>query len=257
MLFPASFTLFHHTILWHVAIEPLAMLTGFRYYLYLRKKKGDAIESENRARIILGAIFGAIAGSRLVGGLENIPQMLHASNKWLYFYQNKTVLGGFLGGIAGVEIVKKIISEKQNSGDLFVYPMLLALIIGRIGCFSMGVYEDTYGTPTTFITGMHLGDGLLRHPVALYEMFFLLLLWKLLAYIQKDYRLANGLLFKLFIIVYCIFRFLLDYIKPHFNIAGLSVIQITSLAGLLYYLLMFFTSKNVFSWSKKNTRLYA
>lgn len=233
------------------------MFIAFRYYLHLRKKNGDTIPGENRLWIILGAILGAIIGSRLIGGLENIPQMLQSSNKWLYFYQNKTVLGGFLGGIAGVEMIKKVISEKQTSGDLFVYPMLLALIIGRIGCFSMGVYEETYGVPTTFITGLELGDGLLRHPVALYEMVFLILLSMLLAYIQKTHCLAHGLLFKLFIIAYCVFRFFIEYIKPHFSIAGLSVIQMTCLTGLFYYFLVFLINKNLFSWSKKSTCFYA
>lgn len=251
MHFQFSFTLFHQEILCHVVLEPLAILIGFRYYLYLKKKKGDVIESQNRIWIILGATLGAVAGSRLIGGLENIPQMLQAPNKWLYFYQNKTVLGGFLGGVLGVETIKKIISEKQNSGDLFVYPILLALIIGRIGCFSMGIYEETYGLPTTLFTGMDLGDGILRHPVTLYEIAFLIVLWIAMKRIETQYWMANGLLFKLFIIAYCIFRFIVDFIKPHYSIAGLSVIQLTCLAGLLYYLLLFFVNKGLFSFLKK------
>ncbi|HJU45417.1 MAG TPA: prolipoprotein diacylglyceryl transferase family protein, partial [Chitinophagaceae bacterium] len=235
----------------HVVMEPLAMLIGFRYYLYLKKKKGDSIQSQNRIWIILGAALGAVVGSRLIGGLENIPQMLQASNKWLYFYQNKTVLGGFLGGVAGVETIKKMISEKQNSGDLFVYPILLALIIGRIGCFSMGVHEETYGLPSTLFTGMDLGDGFLRHPVTLYEIAFLIILWIVLKWIEKGYWLANGLLFKLFIIAYCVFRLLIDFIKPHYSVVGLSIIQLTCITGLLYYLLLFFMNKSVFSFSKK------
>jgi phosphatidylglycerol:prolipoprotein diacylglycerol transferase len=55
--------------------------------------------------------------------------------------------------------------------------MILALFIGRLGCFAMGIYEDTYGVETTFFTVMNLGDGLLRHPVTLYEIAFLLILW--------------------------------------------------------------------------------
>ena len=143
--------------------------------MFLRKKQGDVIESDNRLWILIGAIFGAVLGSRLIGGLEN-PLLLSASaNKWVYFYENKTVLGGFLGGLFGVEFVKKIIKEKHASGDLFTYPIILALIIGRIGCFSMGIYEETYGLPTKLPWGMHLGDNQLRHPVCLYEIIFLIL----------------------------------------------------------------------------------
>ena len=161
----------------HGMLEFAAYFIGFRYFLYLRKKQPDVINTANRIWILIGAIFGSIIGSRIVGGLEDPTQIKIADNVLLYFYQNKTVLGGFLGGLWGVEIIKKIIKEKHSSGDLFTYPMILALVIGRIGCFSMGMYEETYGTVTHFFTGMNLGDGQMRHPVTLYEIVFLLLLW--------------------------------------------------------------------------------
>ena len=221
----------------HVVFEVLAFFIGFRYFLWLRKKRGDAIKTPNRTWIIIGAIIGALIGSRLIGGLEDPTQITKANNVLFYFYQNKTVLGGFLGGLTGVEIVKKIIKEKGASGDLFVYPIILALIIGRMGCFSMGIYEETYGTVTTLPWGMNLGDGLVRHPVSLYEIIFLWVLWVCLWIVQKKFALQQGALFKLFMIAYLGFRFLLDFIKPHFTFnVGLSVIQLTCIAGLLYYL---------------------
>ena len=173
------------------------------------KKQGDIIEQNNRVWIIIGATFGALAGSRLVGGLEDVPAMLRASNKLFYFYQNKTVVGGFLGGLFGVEFCKKLIGEKDASGDLFTYPIILALIIGRVGCFSMGVYEETYGLPTALPWGMNLGDGVARHPVTLYEIGFLMLLLLLLVTAEKKFVLANGAKFKLFMIAYLFFRFVL------------------------------------------------
>ncbi len=154
----------------------------------------------------------------------------------LHFYKNKTVVGGFLGGLFGVELMKKIISEKKSSGDLFVYPMILALIIGRIGCFSMGVYEETYGIATSLPWGMDLGDGVMRHPVTLYEMLFLAALWFCLKQTDKKILPAEGVRFKLFMISYLCFRFALDFIKPHYTFqSGLSTIQLTCIAGLIYY----------------------
>jgi prolipoprotein diacylglyceryltransferase len=235
--FPVYIEIGSAKILLHVVFELLAFFIGFRYFLWLRKKQGDTIKAPNRTWIIIGAILGALVGSRLVGGLEDPTQINKADNILFYFYQNKTVLGGFLGGLAGVEIVKKIIAEKQASGDLFVYPIILALIIGRIGCFSMGVYEETYGTVTTLPWGINLGDGPLRHPVCLYEIIFLLGLWIGLLATQKRFSLEQGASFKLFMIAYLVFRFLLDFIKPHFTFdIGLSTIQLACMAGLLYYL---------------------
>jgi len=96
----------------HTILEPAAFFAGFRFFLLLKKRKGDIIESSNRTWIIIAAIFGALFGSRLVGGLENPLEMASADNVLLYFYLNKTVLGGLLGGLLGVELVKKIIGEK-------------------------------------------------------------------------------------------------------------------------------------------------
>lgn len=247
MIFPWHLEIGHAKILLHTLIEPIAFFVGFRYFLYLKNKQGDVVD-KNRIWIIIGAIFGSLIGSRLVGGLENPEQMMKARSILLHFYMNKTVLGGLLGGLMGVEIIKKIIGEKKASGDLFVYPILLALIIGRIGCFSMGVYEETYGIPTNSLLGMDLGDGLKRHPVALYEMAYLALLWWLLKLVSKRYELVNGGLFKLFMIGYILFRFFLDFIKPHYSYwPGLSAIQLACVLGLIWYLPNILRPRTIFT----------
>jgi prolipoprotein diacylglyceryltransferase len=252
MNFPVMLSLGESKFPLHGILEFAAYFIGFRYFLYLRKRQPDTINTSNRVWILIGAIFGSIVGSRIVGGLEDPGQIKIADNVFLYFYQNKTVLGGFLGGLWGVEIIKKVIKEKHSSGDLFTYPMILALVIGRIGCFSMGVYEETYGTATTFFTGMNLGDGQLRHPVALYEIVFLILLWIGLVQLEKKYQLAEGLRFKFFMIAYVVFRFFLDFVKPHYTFNfGLSTIQVTGAVGLLYYLIIWLQHKELFLMVKR------
>ena len=236
MNFPVTIEIGSTKILLHAVLELAAFFIGFRYFLWLRKKQGDIIESKNRTWIFVGAVFGAFLGSRLLGGFEDPSQIAKADNVVLYFYQNKTVVGGLLGGLTGVELFKKLIGEKKASGDLFVYPFILALMIGRLGCFSMGIYEETYGTETSFITGMDLGDGKLRHPVTLYEIAFLIILWITMKKASKNISLQPGALFKIFMISYLLFRFLIDFIKPHYTFSfGLSVIQLSCLAGLIYY----------------------
>lgn len=235
MQFPVSISLFGSEILLHTILEWLSYFIGYRYYLYLRKTNNDIITTDNRTYIFIGALLGGLIGSRLIGGLENLDA-LHKNQHHilLYFFGNKTVLGGLLFGTWGVEIVKKIIGEKNSSGDLMTYAILLALIIGRVGCFSMGVYEETYGIP--FKHGMDLGDGILRHPVCLYEIAFLILIWISSKKIFKNRLATNGNLYKYFMITYLLFRFALDFIKPHYNLfLHLSTIQLTCLIGLLYY----------------------
>lgn len=232
----------------HAIMETMAFFTGFRYFLFLRNQHGDAFPASSRIWVITGAIFGALVGSRLVGSLERPYELALTPHLFDYLYNNKTVVGGFLGGLFGVEIVKKIIGEKRSSGDLFVYPMILALIIGRIGCFSMGVYEETYGNESSLPWAMNLGDNVPRHPVTLYEICFLLLLWIALKMLQQKQQLESGALFKLFMISYLAFRFLLDYVKPHYPVLfGISTIQLTCIAGLAYYLPVLLQPKKLFA----------
>ncbi|WP_213086904.1 prolipoprotein diacylglyceryl transferase [Chitinophaga agrisoli] len=234
--FPVYVSLFTLTIPLHAITETLGMFLGFRYFLYLRKQQGDRLPDPNRLWVIIGAIFGALLGSRILGALEDPVALWSGPNPLRYIYENKTIVGGLLGGLAGVESIKLAIGEKQSSGDLFTYPLILALIIGRIGCFSMGVHEETYGLPTALPWGMNLGDGLLRHPVSLYEIAFLLILAGLLYIIQQKYTLISGARFQLFMIGYLLFRFLLDFIKPGARyFIGLGSIQLACLAGLIYY----------------------
>jgi len=234
--FPVYINLFSLHLPLHAVTETLGMFIGFRYFLYLRKQQGDRIEQSNRVWAIIGAIFGALFGSRLLGAIENPPGLFQADNLLFYIYQNKTIVGGLLGGLIGVELIKKAIGESHSTGDLFVYPLILAMIIGRIGCFSMGIYEETYGLATSLPWGMNLGDGISRHPVSLYEIIFLILLWQMLLLIGRRYALVNGARFKLFMIAYLLFRFGLDFIKPGYRyVFGLGSIQLACLAGLLYY----------------------
>jgi prolipoprotein diacylglyceryltransferase len=224
----------------HAVTESLGMFIGFRYFLYLRRQQGDFIESQNRIWIIIGAIFGALAGSRLLGALEKPLELLSSNNPLLYIYLNKTIVGGLTGGLIGVEATKKVIGEKTSSGDLFVYPLMLAMIIGRIGCFTMGVHEETYGVASALPWALNLGDGLLRHPVALYEIIYLLGLWMLIRFISGKYVLENGAKFKLFMVGYLLFRLLLDFIKPGYRyLFGLGSIQLACIAGLIYYYRVF------------------
>jgi len=219
----------------HLVLEYLAFFVGFRYYIVLRKKSADNISSNNRLSIIIGAIFGALVFSRLVAFLEK-PE-LHLQQNWFYILSNKTIMGGLFGGLLGVELAKKVIGEKESSGDLFTLPLILGICIGRIGCFFTGIKEFTYGKETSFFLGIDLGDGVLRHPIALYEVLFLLILF---LYIQnllkKGSFLDNGILFKIFMISYFSFRFLIEFIKPNtFLLLGLSSIQYLCLICLVYY----------------------
>lgn len=211
---------------------------GYRYYMYLRRNHNDGISESNRFYIFLAAAFGAFTGSHVIGVLENPPDLKHAGI--VYFLGNKTIVGGFLGGLVSVELVKKIIGVKVSSGDMMVYPLILAMIIGRTGCFLAGLDDGTFGISSNLPWAIDMGDGIRRHPTNLYEILFWIILWVSLLLLEKRYTLVNGARFKLLLSSYLLFRFLDEFIKPdYFFSFGLSTIQVVCLAGILYYYKVF------------------
>lgn len=209
MRIPIIFEFFGEETNLHFIFETVAFFLVFKYYVYQKNKK-DHIDSKNRLLIVLGAIIGALIGFRLLGVLENPQGLLHAS--FMDIYRSKTIIGGLLMGLFTVEITKKMLKEKQSSGDLFTLPLIVGIFIGRIGCFLTGTIEPTYGRETDFFMAMNLGDGKFRHPIALYEIIFLIFLFLILKSVQKKDILKNGSLFKYFMITYFFFRFLIDKI---------------------------------------------
>lgn len=235
MTFPINIRLGSFEISSHLLFELLAYTIGFRYFLALRKKAQDQISTEHRVLILISAIIGALIFSRLIGYLET-PEFFKGEFSWTILYGSKTILGGLLGGLLGVEICKKMIGVTTSSGDLMTFPLLLAMIIGRIGCFLTGLEDGTYGNESSMPWAINFGDGVLRHPTNLYEILFLTLTWIFIVILENKKRLGNGARFKLFLFSYCVFRFFIEFIKPvHRFDFGLSPIQITALAGIIYY----------------------
>lgn len=231
--FPVQFKLFGELYHWHYIFELLAFFVGVRLYYFLKKGIKDPISDENRLWIMLGAMLGALVGSRVVAILETPGQLGQLS--FFMLYQSKTIAGGLLGGLFGVELVKKAIGVKIASGDIYVIPIIVALFIGRIGCFLMGIDEPVFGNPTAFFMGMDLGDGLKRHPVALYEMLYMVLLCGLFIGLSKK-EMINGDRFKLFMVLYFLYRFAVEFIKPYQPLfLNLSSIHWSALFIFLYY----------------------
>lgn len=233
MTFPFQIECFGNKLYLHFIFETLAFIIGVRVYYFLKKGTIDPISDINRLWILLGAMIGALIGSRVIAMLETPSEITHQT--LLTFYQNKTVAGGFLGGLFGVELFKKFIGVKTASGDIYVIPIIIALFIGRIGCFSMGIAEPTYGIETTLFTGMNLGDGKMRHPVALYEMIYMVLLF-ILFQSSKNKNVVNGDRFKLFMVLYFLYRFSVEFIKPYEALfLHLSIIQWCAIFVFIYY----------------------
>lgn len=257
MSFPVNLNFVLFEISSHLAFETLAFLIGFRYYLSLRKKEKDLLTSEERLWILIAVCVGGLFFSRFIAVMEHI-ELVNGDTPLLFYYSQKTIVGGLLGGLIVVEITKKILGIKVSSGDIMTYPLILGIMIGRIGCFLAGLEDGTYGIETNLPWGINFGDGIKRHPTQLYEILFLLLLWifirvleipavtsivnrKLLNNTEVNNCLPNGLKFKIFLCNYLLFRFWIEFIKPvSQNYFLFSFIQISCLLGILYYVFLSF-----------------
>ncbi|QIG90036.1 prolipoprotein diacylglyceryl transferase [Chryseobacterium sp. POL2] len=235
--FPITLHFFGYDVLLHPIMESFGIFLAMRYYYFLKRRSTEKMSLTVSLAVIIGATGGALLGSKLIGNLEDPFTLFNQQFNLKEFWSSNTIVGGLAFGLIGVELAKKMVKHKESTGDLIVFPLILAMIIGRIGCFLTGVYEETYGLPTNSIFGMYLGDDYKRHPVALYEIVFLIFLWFILKKIKKKNTYPSGFVFQMFMLSYFIFRFLLDFIKPKVNlIFNLGTIQIVSLFVIIYYI---------------------
>lgn len=209
----------------HLVFELLAYFVGFRLYLAERRRRGDFLDDPRRWWIVAAAAVGAALGARLLFLLECPAETLRHLGDPAYVLGGKTIVGGLAGGWLAVEAVKRSLGIRGRTGDLFAVPLAAAIAIGRVGCFLSGMEDHTYGLPTGLPWGIDLGDGVARHPTALYEVAFLaLLIAGLLAWRRRG--AAPGDLFRGFVAAYFSFRLAVDFLKPAAcRGAGLSAIQ--------------------------------
>ena len=156
----------------HGVFEWAGIFVGARIYLRTSHTSLAELGATRNYAVIFGCIVGAAIGNKAMHWLQRADQWnLLRENPWL-FLQGQSIVGGLLGGLIGVEIAKHCVGVRESTGDRFVTPILVGLIIGRVGCLIAGLQDDTYGIPTTLPWGIDLGDGVPRHPTAIYDMLF-------------------------------------------------------------------------------------
>ncbi len=225
-------------VAWHIGFELAAYAVGMRLFLWQRRRLALPVLDDLDRSLWIGvaAIFGAAIGAKLGYWIEDPRNAFASFPDWRHLLEGKTIVGALLGGLAGVEVVKRAIGAQGSSGDAFALPLIVGIAIGRIGCFVSGLDDHTYGNPTSLPWAIDFGDGVPRHPTQLYEIVFLAGLGMLL-HLRRDAFDQAGDRFRAFMIAYLGFRLAVDFIKPMpmIYLGSLSGIQLLCLAGLLYY----------------------
>lgn len=234
MIFPHYFHLLGRTLHPHPVMELIAYSGGFQIYLYLRRRSArlypdrPTIPFEQNMWIIVGAIFGALIGSKLLAWIESPLEYFPHWREPAMWMGGKTIVGGLLGGWVGVEIAKKCVRVNRSTGDLYVFPLIFGMAVGRIGCFLTGLDDHTYGNLTNLPWAVNFGDGP-RHPTQLYDIVFLSLFAIVLRY-RLRWPTPNGSLFRTFMLGYLTYRFSVEFLKPRYHPwLGMSMIQIACL----------------------------
>ncbi|MDR3512206.1 MAG: prolipoprotein diacylglyceryl transferase [Caulobacteraceae bacterium] len=149
----------------HLPFDLIAWSSGVAFsvvlYRWRLREATRRVAAKLDAGYFVALGLGAAPGAWLAGSFntlrEHAPALSHS------------VAGALVGAIVGVEIYKALRGVTGSTGGVFVGSFSLGVVIGRLGCFFAGLPDDTYGTPTRLPWGVDLGDGVLRHPVQLYE----------------------------------------------------------------------------------------
>jgi prolipoprotein diacylglyceryltransferase len=188
---------------------------------------------------IAALMFGAGLGAYLFGTL----------NLWFSGLPGiaRSVEGALAGGIFAIELYKWRAGISLRTGARFALPLAVGIAVGRLGCYFAGLDDFTYGTPTTLPWGHDFGDGIMRHPVQIYEslaMAAFAVFYVLAVLNRNSFIVTNG--FYLALAYYGLQRFIWEFLKPYGTLIGpLSLFHLLSLAILIYAAVMLATAPNV------------
>lgn len=231
---------------WHFCYV-VGAIAAFFMLQHLGRLHDSQISRQDLARLYVVCYVMGYFGARLLSiiveesGVEGVGPTFAA----LFRFGPMTFYGGAIGAfVAGTLYVKVRHLPFANIVDLAIPAGLLALAIGRVGCFLNG---DDYGKGAPLIDGVapfwavtfpNLQDGIARYPVQLMESGLVLILVVILCRSFVRLRLAfrAGFIGFLGIIGYAILRFLIEFLRDDFrgSVAGtwLSTSQFISLLVL-------------------------
>jgi len=221
----------------HAIFDVAAWLAAGAAIWWLARRRGIEFPSQSFALPYIAAlVFGAGIGAYLFGTL----------NLWFSGQQGiaRSVEGALAGGIAAIELYKWRNGISLRTGARFALPLALGIAIGRIGCYLAGLDDFTYGTPTLLPWGHDFGDGILRHPVQLYEaaaMAAFAGFYVVAARLRDPFVIDNG--FYLAAAFYAAQRFGWEFLKPYGAVLGpLTLFHLLSLAIFAYACAMILTA---------------
>lgn len=210
----------------------LGLIVAFVAFLIYSKKIKQI--NEKSFIIIAAAIIGGVLGAKIPIWIVNFDKIFNDPLNLELILSGRTIVGGLIGGFLSVLITKRVFKIKKRIGNAIAPSVCLGIAVGRIGCFLRGC---CYGKPTNLNWGVDFGDGILRHPTQIYEIVFCLIFFVYLHFkFKKDPK--PGQLFQNFLLIYFIFRFLVEFIRVEKVIfLGLTAFQYVALMIIIFIII--------------------
>ncbi len=198
--------------------------------------------------IVAGSLLAGAIAAKLGTGWRYVTDHPSPTLWGLWLDGGKSLLGGLAGAYAGAVVTKRLVGYRERTGDLFAPAVTLGIAVGRIGCF----LTEPVGTPTALPWGITLSpavgarvpgcpqcaSGIPLHPSFLYEIAFLFALFWLLRWMAPRLH-APGELFKVFLLGYGTFRFLVEFVRGHpvfaFGLTGSQLFLAVTMPVLVGY----------------------
>lgn len=162
-------------VLHRVAVVTAAIVGGL---VIARDSRPWPLTPEQRIGILIAVSLGSMLGSALpgflAGGLvgEQVAQVAELQADagiaigGLLLLGPKTLVGGLLGGFAGVSLYKRLARIPYDTSDAFARGSCCLMVIGRLGCIAQ---HCCFGAACPPELGIEQGDGIPRWPVQIIE----------------------------------------------------------------------------------------
>ena len=184
----------------------------------LNKKSLNSLSDIQIDKFFVWAVLGVIIGGRV--GYVLFYQLQLFFQDPLYIFQIWKGGMSFHGGLIGM-ILAIYLFAKQNNLSFFYLSDLVSIVapiglfLGRISNF---INTELYGRITDFPFAIiyPLIDNNPRHPSQLYEAFFegvVLFIILYLIFIKNSKKYSAGIISAYFLILYSIFRFLIEFLR--------------------------------------------
>jgi phosphatidylglycerol---prolipoprotein diacylglyceryl transferase len=217
-------------VLIHTLFDLLAALSSFTIAAICVKR---GLTSANRVETIGLSYVVALAIGAVIGGYGAGTLNLYLSGVQSV---GRSIVGALAGAIVAIELLKQWKGIRQSTGLVFVPAFAASVAVGRLGCYFAGLEDHTHGIATNLPWGHDFGDGILRHPVQLYESVTMLgvLTGALVLLARKSaIFVTNG--FYIIVFFYGVQRFIWEFLKPYETVVGPFNLFHFICAGLVCY----------------------